>query len=146
MSKPQYLENVSDMDSIQERVERGAKLLDEKRPGWWKKIDLDLLRLSSCFRCVLGQLCSIDERKEYPISWFQALAGILCGNFDVTPIFDFAVPHGFAKHDDENMAVYPALEAAWKTLILSRRAAPEPVVLKAPMLAKVVESCLTIAK
>jgi hypothetical protein len=42
--------------SVKERVERGAKLLDEHRPGWELKIDLQALDLSSCDRCVLGQI------------------------------------------------------------------------------------------
>lgn len=39
-----------------ERVKRGAALLDEKRPGWADEIDLDLLNLRSCTTCVLGQV------------------------------------------------------------------------------------------
>ena len=37
-------------------AERGANLLDEKYPGWYKKINLDNLDITSCFRCILGQL------------------------------------------------------------------------------------------
>jgi hypothetical protein len=39
-----------------ERVARGAALLDGVKPGWYRQIDTETLRLSSCFRCVLGQL------------------------------------------------------------------------------------------
>lgn len=39
-----------------ERVARGAKLLDRKRPGWAERIDLDQLRLEECDSCILGQL------------------------------------------------------------------------------------------
>lgn len=41
---------------IANRIEAGAKLLDENYPGWANKIDLDLLNLSRCDDCVLGQL------------------------------------------------------------------------------------------
>ncbi len=31
------------MATIAQRVAAGAALLDEKRPGWWRRIDLDTL-------------------------------------------------------------------------------------------------------
>ena len=37
-------------------AERGAKLLDEKLPGWATQIDLDTLDLWSPKTCILGQL------------------------------------------------------------------------------------------
>jgi len=39
-----------------ERVARGAALLDEKIPGWFRSVDVDTLQISSCHLCVLGQL------------------------------------------------------------------------------------------
>jgi len=39
-----------------EDVMRGVAWLDEQRPGWEDKIDLDRLRLGSCLDCVIGQL------------------------------------------------------------------------------------------
>ena len=39
-----------------ERVQRGAALLDEKRPGWADKINIATLRMSSECACILGQL------------------------------------------------------------------------------------------
>lgn len=43
------------MASIEERVESGARWLDEHRPGWWRRIDLDTLDLGDPCKCVLGQ-------------------------------------------------------------------------------------------
>lgn len=42
--------------SFQDRIDAGIKLLDEKTPGWEKKIDFDTLRLNSFMNCVLGQV------------------------------------------------------------------------------------------
>lgn len=39
-----------------ERVQRGARLLDEKVPEWFNKIDIETLNIASCLKCVLGQL------------------------------------------------------------------------------------------
>lgn len=44
------------MKPAAERVARGAKLLDEKAPGWHYLIQLDELKMSSCHTCILGQL------------------------------------------------------------------------------------------
>jgi hypothetical protein len=44
------------MKTIQERVDAGVKCLDEFHPDWRGKIDLSRLSMSSCYRCVLGQL------------------------------------------------------------------------------------------
>lgn len=41
---------------IDERVQRGANLLDQVRPGWHTRVDITRLHLGSCTRCVLGQL------------------------------------------------------------------------------------------
>lgn len=38
------------------RVEKGARLLDERMPGWADKIDLDAFRFEEVERCVLGQV------------------------------------------------------------------------------------------
>jgi hypothetical protein len=38
------------------RVERGARLLDQVEPGWYRRIAADRLAMESCDRCVLGQL------------------------------------------------------------------------------------------
>lgn len=42
--------------TIEERVQAGATFLDANVPGWWKKIDLEKLDISSPFDCIIGQL------------------------------------------------------------------------------------------
>lgn len=39
-----------------ERAANGAQLLDQHSPGWAAQISLDLLNISDCKVCVLGQL------------------------------------------------------------------------------------------
>lgn len=46
-----------------EAVARGAALLDEKVPGWWRVIDLDALDMGNCTQCMLGQLFGHDIEK-----------------------------------------------------------------------------------
>jgi hypothetical protein len=39
----------------EERVAKGAALMDEKVPGWAEKVDKSRLNISSCADCILGQ-------------------------------------------------------------------------------------------
>ena len=41
---------------VQEKVKRGAEFLDEREPGWIKRIDLKKLDMLSPATCILGQL------------------------------------------------------------------------------------------
>jgi hypothetical protein len=91
---------------ITERVERGAALLDEKRPGWWQFIDLDRLDIEDGCDCVAGQL---DGTANY----MRALRRIGLSGSEAD-----AVSHGFESGDDEE---YAGLTEAWRTLIARRR-------------------------
>lgn len=44
------------MSNWEECVAAGAAYLDDTNPGWWRRINLDRLDLSSTCRCILGQL------------------------------------------------------------------------------------------
>ena len=41
---------------FEEQIAAGMRLLDERKPGWEREIDLNILRMSSCHQCVLGQI------------------------------------------------------------------------------------------
>lgn len=52
-------------ESIPDRARRGAALLDQVRPGWWKSITPEDIEMSSCHWCILGQVyghysCGVD--------------------------------------------------------------------------------------
>ncbi len=38
------------------RISTAARMLDKKRPGWYKKISIIRLDMTRCMDCVLGQL------------------------------------------------------------------------------------------
>jgi len=92
--------------SIAERVAAGAAWLDERKPGWERKIDLAALQIKLPCRCVLGQVFAGGRewgrngwgyaRREWPEANPAAL--------------------GFAAVD----ADYPALDEAWITLLKER--------------------------
>lgn len=43
------------------RVWRGAQLLDQRRPGWHRQVNLVMLDMSSPYWCVLGQVYRADS-------------------------------------------------------------------------------------
>jgi hypothetical protein len=43
-------------EPIAVRVRRGAALLDQVRPGWWREIATDRLAMDCSGSCILGQL------------------------------------------------------------------------------------------
>lgn len=96
--------------TITERVAAGAALLDEKRPGWWRRIDLNTLVLSSPCNCILGQ--------EFDEFWL-GLDGLELDR-------DRAAELGFdAAGPCDTRSEYASLESAWTDLIEERRAAAE---------------------
>lgn len=73
-------------------VARGAALLDEKFPDWYKRIDLDALAMDNCCRCVLGQLFGLySEGAERIGLWYN-------GGF---PGATERVNHGFVRWTQE---------------------------------------------
>lgn len=107
------------MSTVTGRVERGAALLDEKQPGWWRLVDLNRLDISTGCDCVAGQVGGFPETMR---------------NLDLLSL-EAQVAHGFEADDDAEedtplAAVYSAagrdytaLTEAWRDLILKRRAA-----------------------
>jgi hypothetical protein len=44
------------LETVHPRVIHGAKMLDEKFPGWAEQINTSEIRMSSACHCILGQL------------------------------------------------------------------------------------------
>jgi hypothetical protein len=102
----------------EDRVAKGAALLDRVRPGWAGEVAADRLAMESCDKCVLGQL--------YGNYWagFRALL-MPPGPRTIYRAGDF----GFTLHDLEQlndgpyvMARFAALADAWRAEVRSRLA------------------------
>lgn len=95
------------------RVTRGAAYLDELRPGWYNKINVETLTIHDCRECVVGQLTghwrpsalALDHRSttEYGFN--------LCEP-------DFAE---FTKNGGTMSQWYQPLQDAWITAIVARK-------------------------
>ena len=59
--------------NTQDFVNAGVALLNEKMPGWYCKLDLEELDISSSDKCVLGQLFEspAPEDRRFYTSWYQ---------------------------------------------------------------------------
>lgn len=68
------------MNTVKERVERGAAWLDTKYPGWHTKIDLSILDMGNCNMCVLGQVYTgvipTEERGQILAQVLASLPGL----------------------------------------------------------------------
>lgn len=94
------------MTKTQERVERGAALLDERLPGWAQEIYVENLDLSDSCDCVLGQLFG-----DY-------LKGVrVLGLADET----WAEPARLGFHRPDRRTQWETLSRAWRSLIARRQ-------------------------
>lgn len=96
-----------DRSLLDSRVAKGAKLLDEKRPGWAHKIDVDTFDIMDDCGCVLGQLEGDFE---------DALMRLLPDWRDDNE----HVAHGFDAGQPFDPDEYILLTLAWKRCIAER--------------------------
>lgn len=112
------------MGDYTERVAAGAALLDEKRPGWWQRIDLSTLRMENGCACILGQEyaqdyadADCDGEADEMADGYEYACGVLIGWEAGYPPGEV---HDLGFYDDERR--WPELRAAWVALIEGRRA------------------------
>lgn len=90
-------ENVVTLPDFRKAVRRGAKLMDEKMPGWWKHIDTSSLDLRSESLCVLGQTWQFYEENKghVPRSNYRSFMAKLTGGDARSEQRDQAAHYGF---------------------------------------------------
>jgi hypothetical protein len=122
--------------SVQERVARGTRWLDEVSPGWRDALELRTLNLKHGGHCVLGQVFSEEAAAhggKNACGYTYVLGALLteaewldCPGWPSAHGFDSAQPSvicGWTEDeldDDPQMPVeeeIPALEAEWRRVI-----------------------------
>ena len=101
-------------ESLAVRAERGAKLLDEQRPDWWRR-DFDDLDMGSCTECILGTLGGnylIERERLFAFGdlgdeWYEAAR------------HGFSLYIGEPNHSDSSL--WRDLGECWKAEIAKRR-------------------------
>ncbi len=94
---------------LRARVGRGVELLDREAPGWWERVELGALELTSCTGCVVGQLFGHYEQ------------GLAClGVWRRGHEYGFALPSFSGELDSTE--TWAELTEIWHEIILNRRA------------------------
>lgn len=136
-------------DTVQQRVQAGAVLLDQKMPGWHEKIDPGTLDLHSKQQCVLGQLFteshSMPNWKRYEYASLEqslAMSGftdakelkrerefmetVTCtANYDAGRVIlglneTDTIAHGFNHSGFDNYSEWARLDEAWLDEVKAR--------------------------
>ena len=84
--------------TIASRIEQGAAMLDRRKPGWEKDLNLDTLEMVDCQFCVLGQLYGSYEGGKTALGLHEGTA------------------HGF-NSDTEQFSI---LTRAWRRFVAKR--------------------------
>jgi hypothetical protein len=93
----------------------GAEFLDREQPGWASHINLEELDLSSCTRCVLGQLFGDFTDATYEM------------DLDSPESYGFDLGDEWNAMDEAGNAVkYDLLGDAWRMEIDARQAKNNP--------------------
>jgi hypothetical protein len=106
------VENMADIDYVA-RVAKGVALLDEKRPGWERLIDLETLDIENGTSCVTAQLSGAA-------SWGRGMSQL---GLTLTPY----TGHGFRAEDEEGGDLdlaYATLNRLWREVITEKLAVP----------------------
>lgn len=92
-------------------VARGAQLLDEHRPDWPLRIDVDQLQMKSGLTCILGQVFGRYDagREALRLPYYQ----------NKPALFGFDIDRNYDNAD----AAYADLRDAWLVEIAERLAA-----------------------
>lgn len=120
------------VDEAQAAVDKGAAVLDRRRPAWFTRINCKTLDLSSGCDCILGQLYG-----EYGATALQRALGRAFSSLFNTPFIRSAERHAFcstqamdrwmeegpeATYDLRHDACYHLLDRMWLKKIEERLA------------------------
>lgn len=124
----QSMSQMNDDDwAVGDRVERGAKLLDNLFPDWSNKIDLARFDIADADRCVLGQLGHKTDLVETSANVFAGvlakLGRMLRNNYQIDDAADLeedsGAAFGFERYSTDDYE-YDLLEGLWHNEITKR--------------------------
>lgn len=99
-------------ENIKIRVARGARLFDEREPGWFKRVDVDRLDMLSFRDDILGQTW------DGPVpSWSNPSSTHYDALFP-DPVMEHGARHGFGGKSRRELTV---LGDEWKRIVLARK-------------------------
>jgi hypothetical protein len=107
----------------EDRIAKGAALLDKVRPSWFHEVNCDRLSMESCDDCMMGQLygkyyigfIELIENESDCILFSAAECGFTLYNRE--QIY-------FSGHPEDVISRFKALADAWRSLIKTRLEVP----------------------
>jgi hypothetical protein len=109
------------------RVAKGVALLDEKRPGWERELDLGTLNIRSGEHCVTAQLSGM-RRGDQSYLVGMDLLNLTEGNEGSYVAHGFNAEDPQAMDDDEEYdqaKVYDTLNSLWRDVVTERLTAAQ---------------------
>lgn len=106
------------------RVAKGVALLDEKRPGWERLLDLDTLDIASSHACVTAQLSGV---RDFMAGMNQLGLTLGSGGTYIGHGFNAESCGSFCDGGEtcEQDSAYATLNTLWKAVITTRLASGE---------------------
>jgi len=101
------------IDAAVTAVNKGATLLDKKKPGWVKNVVPSMLRMSSASFCIIGQ--TYGNYDQY--------VGVTFGSdeYDGTSeTYERAIEHGFMISSDSKPYPWELLDRVWVYMLTMR--------------------------
>jgi hypothetical protein len=120
-----FKEDDPDIPLTIERVNRGAALLDEKKPKWVYGVLPENLDMSCSDLCIIGQSYGTYSKVYIPfgMTWVEA---------DELPTDEMdgkGIDHGFLEDANSPFAL---LDRVWSLLLVERHTRAEPLFLRLP--------------
>lgn len=109
------------IETMVERANRGAQLLDEQNPGWNKSVLPAKLDMSNASFCIVGQTYGNYDEYVGPLFGKDAFA-------DDEERERLAVEHGFLTQDEDEMP-WALMDRVWVYLLTARADTGRPVLL-----------------
>lgn len=110
-----------DVEEMVERVNRGATLLDKRRPNWNYEVVPENLDMSSAQLCIVGQ--TYGDYDEH--------VGPIFGKDEFEDAQDEAAEHGFVTGDEFD-GEWELMDRVWGYLLQERSQAGVPLTLTLP--------------
>lgn len=104
-------------ETARERAARGAALLDQKSPGWWRTLVPESIEMQYNDRCVLGSInrdvgyLGLVRKLEISHELKNVNGTVVWYGFDIT----------LNECDDGNSPSFARLTDAWRNLIAARQ-------------------------
>lgn len=107
----------------EERVKKGARLLDRVHAGWAERIEADRLAMESCDRCILGQLYG-----SYFDGWREAVSTLPHDERLVSSGHGFTLTYEEQSYgtDSTVLRLFAALADTWRAEIRARTVPGSP--------------------